>query len=323
MTEKKGWWERNWYWMLAVGCLTPILACGGCLGFFALFVKDKIENFGPYNDAVAIAVAHPVIVEELGEPIEAGFALQSNVQINNGEGSANLNIPLSGPRGSAHLRVVAIKSGGDWTFTKLKAHVDGLANLLGALEARRRPPRRVLFTSSTSVFHQRDGSWVDETSPTEPSHHRGRVMLEAEARLARSRLCGVGLRLGGIYGPGRTRLVDSVRAGRATWDPRGAQYTNRIHRDDAAAALAHLARLAEPAPLYLGVDDEPAAREAVLRWLAGRLGAPEPRAEPGAGALDAGKRCRNERLRKSGWAPGYPSYREGYAAMLEAAGPGD
>jgi hypothetical protein len=126
MTEKKSWWDRNWYWVLGGGCLIPILVCGGCFGVVTLFVKDKIENFGPYNEAVAVAVAHPVIVEELGEPIDAGFALQSNIQISNGEGTANLDIPLSGPRGSARLRVVATRSGGVWTFTKLEAHVDGL-----------------------------------------------------------------------------------------------------------------------------------------------------------------------------------------------------
>jgi nucleoside-diphosphate-sugar epimerase len=203
-----------------------------------------------------------------------------------------------------------------------RAYVDGLGNLLTALEARRRPPRRVLFTSSTSVFHQSDGSWVDEASPTEPGHHRGRVMLEAEARLTRSPLVGVALRLGGIYGPGRTRLLESVRAGRAAYDSRGPNYTNRIHRDDAASALVHLARLPQPVPLYLGVDDDPAEHAAVLGWLARRLGAPEPRAEAGSGPLDAGKRCRNGRLREGGWAPGFPSYRDGYAAMLEGPAAG-
>ena len=198
-----------------------------------------------------------------------------------------------------------------------RAYLDGLTNLLGALEARARPPRRVLFTSSTSAFHQSDGSWVDEASPTAPRDYRGRVMLDAEALLAGSPLAGVTLRLGGIYGPGRTRLLESVRAGRASYDPRGPRYTNRIHRDDAASALVHLARLPQPAPLYLGVDDDPAEHAAVLAWLARRLGAPEPRAEAGSGPLDAGKRCRNERLRNSAWAPAFPSYRDGYAAMLE------
>jgi len=70
------------------------------------------------------------------------------------------------------------------------------------------------------------------------------------------------------------------------------------------------------------VDDDPAERAAVLAWLAQRLGAPEPRAEVGSDPLDAGKRCRNERLRESGWSPEFPSYRDGYAAMLAGSAPG-
>ena len=78
----------------------------------------------------------------MGEPIEAGFALQSNVQISNGEGTADLNIPLSGPRGSARLRVVATRSGSVWTFTKLKAYIDGLDESIDLLatEAPGDPP---------------------------------------------------------------------------------------------------------------------------------------------------------------------------------------
>lgn len=196
------------------------------------------------------------------------------------------------------------------------AYVTGLANLLGVLESRARPPRRVLFTSSTSVYGQRAGEWVDETSQTEPPSHRGGIMLEAEARLAASPIASVVLRLGGIYGPGRTRLLESVHAGRATL-PRGVKrYTNRIHRDDAAGALRHLALLDEAPPLVLGVDDDPAERGEVLRWLAEALGAPEPaEVEPGPGAQDRGKRCRNALLRSTGYAFAYPTFREGYTAL--------
>jgi len=203
------------------------------------------------------------------------------------------------------------------------AYVTGLANLLDGLESRPRPPRRVLFTSSTSVYGQCAGEWVDEDSPTEPPNHRGRIMLEAEARLGASPIASVALRLGGIYGPGRTRLLESVRAGRATLARGVKRYTNRIHRDDAAGALRHLALLDEAPPLVLGVDDEPAERGEVLRWLADALAAPEPaEVEPDPGAApDAGKRCRNALLRSTGYALRYPTFREGYAALARQREP--
>ncbi len=206
------------------------------------------------------------------------------------------------------------------------AYVEALDRLLGVLEARGGPRPRVLFTSSTSVHHQRDGSAVDEDSPTQPEGHRGRIMLEAEARLARSPLETVALRLGGIYGPGRTRFIEAVRSGRARRTRGAPRYTNRIHRDDAAGALAHLAALPAPRPLYLGVDDDPAERDEVLSWLAARLGMPPPPdEEPGPGPHDAGKRCSNARLRASGYVFRYPDFRAGYGALIDASdasGPG-
>ena len=206
------------------------------------------------------------------------------------------------------------------------AYVDGLRNLLEALAAH--PPRRALFTSSTSVYVQSDGEWVDESSATEPAHFSGRRLLEGERALAASGVPAVVLRLGGIYGPGRTRLIDAVRSGRAAIRAGPPIYTNRIHRDDCAGALAHLAFLDSPEPLYVGVDAEPAREDEVLRWLAARLGAPAPReapaaeAEPRAGARRGGsnKRCRSARLVASGYRLRFPTFREGYEAVLRGMG---
>jgi nucleoside-diphosphate-sugar epimerase len=176
----------------------------------------------------------------------------------------------------------------------------------------------VFLLSSTSVFGQTKGEWVDETSPTTPLDFRGRRVLEAEALLAASDQASTIVRLGGIYGPQRVGLIEKVRSGRATF-PKGAiRYQNRIHRDDCAGALRHLMRLPAPEPLYLGVDCEPTDEASVLRWLAGALGAPEPRPVKDGGD-DGGrgnKRCRNDRLLASGYAFRYPTFREGYAALL-------
>lgn len=201
----------------------------------------------------------------------------------------------------------------------VRAYVEGLGNCLAALGA---APKHVFFTSSTIVYAQDDGSQVDESSPTEPAGFRGRRMLEAEAVLAASGLATTSLRLGGIYGPGRHRMVENVRAGRAVLRP-AARYGNRIHRDDAAGALAHAIELALgsralPA-LLLGVDDEPADEAVVLRWIAAQLGVSEPPIEAGPAAV-TGKRCSNARLRATGYRFRYPTFREGYAREITAPG---
>lgn len=201
-----------------------------------------------------------------------------------------------------------------------RAYVEGLENLLEVLEAWDRPPRRLLFTSSTGVYHQSDGSRVDEGSPTEPQRFSGRRVLEGEERCRASPIPSVSLRLGGIYGPGRTRLLDRVADGEAVCPEGEPVYTNRIHSQDAAGALAHLLELETPEEIYLGVDDEPAERCEVLRYLAGLLGVDPPRVVPPEEAdrrRGGSKRCSNRRLRESGYEFLYPTYREGYRELVE------
>ena len=134
MGESKSWWDRNWYWVVGGGCLVPILACGGCFGLSALFLKGKMDNFSPYKDAVAIATAHPDVIAELGEPIETGWLTQSQIQINNGQGSAGMYIPLTGPNGSATVRVKATKTDGVWSFDKLEVRLDDAGDVIDLLE---------------------------------------------------------------------------------------------------------------------------------------------------------------------------------------------
>jgi nucleoside-diphosphate-sugar epimerase len=202
------------------------------------------------------------------------------------------------------------------------AYVDGQRHLYEALARRGQRPRRVLFASSTAVYGQRDGEWLDESSPTEPVDFRGRRLLEAESLLAKTAFIpGISVRFGGIYGPRRSSLIESVRSGRAVVRVDAPHFTNRIHRDDCVGVLRHLMQLEAPEPLYLGVDGEPADEAAVLRWLAGALGAPEPRvvaaaAAPGARERRSSKRCRNDRLLASGYRFLYASFREGYGAIL-------
>ncbi|SEO60178.1 SDR family oxidoreductase [Aquisalimonas asiatica] len=199
------------------------------------------------------------------------------------------------------------------------AFVEGMRNLLAQLDAQAQSPRRIIMVTSTAVYGVTDGSWVDEDTPTEPDGFSGKRLLEAETLLRSSRHPAVILRFGGIYGPGRTRMLKKVRNG----DPVVAeppQYTNRIHRDDCVGALLHAFTLADPAPVYLGVDSTPCTQVELVDWLAERLGLPPcPRTEGSAGGVrSSNKRCRNQRLLDSGYRFLYPDYRSGYEAMLAA-----
>jgi nucleoside-diphosphate-sugar epimerase len=201
------------------------------------------------------------------------------------------------------------------------AYVDGLGHLLQALSMQGQPLQRVFLTSSTAVYAQSGGEWVDETSPTLPVHFTGARLLEGERLLLNGPSPATVLRLGGIYGPGRTGLINRVRQGAAVCLDGPPIYTNRIHRDDCAGVLYHLMTLPNPHSLYLGVDDDPADQCTVLRWLAAQLGVSPPRIEASADPgrrRRSNKRASNARLVASGYVFRYPSFREGYAALLAA-----
>jgi nucleoside-diphosphate-sugar epimerase len=194
-------------------------------------------------------------------------------------------------------------------------YVDGLRNLLAALEPQRDTLQRVIFASSSGVYGQEDGSWVDEDSDTSPPNFNGKRMVEAERVLRDSGCPGTSVRFGGIYGPGRARVIGHLLSGRALVYPGPPSYTNRTHREDCAGILAHVMALPTPAPVYVATDDDPVEFNTLMRWLAGRLGLPEP--ETAAVPREQNKRCRNTRLRESGYTFEYPSYREGYDEILQ------
>jgi nucleoside-diphosphate-sugar epimerase len=186
-------------------------------------------------------------------------------------------------------------------------YVDGMARALDALAE---PPERAVLVSSTAVHGSRDlPELEDETTPPAPGDGPGRMLVAAEEAFRARVPHGCVLRLSGLYGGSSTRLLDQVREGRVD-DPH--RWTNRIHRADAAAAVVHLLTMdAAPERLYLGTDDGPAQLGDVAAFLAERLGAPVP--PPADPARGHGKRLSNARLRSAGWAPTYPSYRDGYA----------
>ena len=200
------------------------------------------------------------------------------------------------------------------------AYVDGVRHLLAAL--RDRALKRWLHVSSTAVYAQVGGAWVDESSATLPEDFGGQRILQGERLLAASDVASTILRLSGIYGPRRTRLLDQVRRGEAIcYQP--PVYTNRIHVDDAVGALVHLAGVERPEKVYLGVDHEPVTDGRVKRWLAKRLGVDPPPDGPrpaGGRRARSNKRCSNHLLVASGYRFLHPDYRSGYGSLIDSAG---
>lgn len=198
------------------------------------------------------------------------------------------------------------------------AYVDGLKNTLSWLEQHGQRPKRLLFVSSSGVYAQKDGEWVDEASPALSTNYSGRIILDAERVALESGIAASAVRLTGIYGPGRERLMGQVRKGyRVAVEP--PLYGNRIHADDAAGLLAFLLEADRQGraldDCYIGVDNAPAPLAEVVDWLRERLGITEWAAE--ASVRRAGsKRCSNARAKALGWEPRYSSYREGYTAIL-------
>ncbi|MDF2867115.1 MAG: epimerase [Gammaproteobacteria bacterium] len=200
-----------------------------------------------------------------------------------------------------------------------QAYQTGLANLLNCLQEAKLQPKRIVFSSSTAVYAQMQEEWVDESSKTTPKDFNGKILLAAEQLLLQSNFASVVVRFGGIYGPGRERLIQQVASGKAKLSLNDG-YTNRIHVMDCAKVLLHLMRLESPETIYLAVDHEPVLKNEVMLWLASRLKTQLNQMEaihPQEQALRSNKRCSNQRLLASGYRFVYPSFREGYADLLQ------
>jgi len=197
-----------------------------------------------------------------------------------------------------------------------RAYVQTCRNLVDGLRAQSLKPRLVIFVSSSAVYAQMDGGWVDENSPTEPDGFSGKRLLEAESIIKNSGYTNTIVRFSGIYGPGRNRLIEQVRQGKAS---ASTHFTNRIHADDCARSLAHLIGLNRRGeqlwPTYLVTDSAPAPMLEVVSWLAEQIGMKDFLSDEATNER-GNKRCSNQRLLDSGFVLRYPTFKEGYATVL-------
>jgi nucleoside-diphosphate-sugar epimerase len=189
------------------------------------------------------------------------------------------------------------------------------------------PPQKFVYTSSTSVYGQTDGSVVTETSPVEPAAATARVLVAAEQRLlaaARTGFPAVVLRVAGIYGPGRGHAFRQFLQGEARVEGDGSRVLNMIHRDDVAGAIEAALQRGRAGNIYNAVDDEPVTQRAFFDWLAAGLKRPPPPPVP----ADAeswrkrgitNKRVSNGKLRgELEYEFKFPNFRAGYAPEIRA-----
>jgi len=180
------------------------------------------------------------------------------------------------------------------------------------------PHTTILFTSSTSVYAQTDGSWVSEASVADPTRETAKILRETEEFVLKHG--GIVARLAGIYGPNRSALLEKFLRGDAVTEDKEPRFINQVHRDDIATALFRLIDCRdelqarggnEARKIFNVVDDEPILQSDCYKWLAAKLdGAMPPICKSGELRKrgDSNKRVSNKKLRSLGWAPAYPTF---------------
>lgn len=213
-------------------------------------------------------------------------------------------------------------------------YLQGTKNLIHWLAGN--PPLKFLYTSSTGVYGQDDGSVVKEDHETAPATETGTILAETEQLLFKAardlKFPSIILRVAGIYGPSRNYQLRSFLDGRARIEGDGLRHLNMIHRDDVIGAIIAALNDGLPGEVYNAVDDEPVGQVHFLRWLSETLGMDMP---PRATSEEIAKKKRgitdkkvsNRRLKMElGYQFKYPTFRQGYSTeikRLEDAGSTD
>lgn len=204
---------------------------------------------------------------------------------------------------------------GGRTDAQYKAqYVDGLRNVL-VTQQNNVQLSYVMFVSSTRVYGQPTDALLDESMPAVPTDFGGERLRQAELLLDALDCDTTVLRLSGIYGPGRLRMIKLAQQPDA-W-PEHNHWSNRIHRDDAAAFIQHLLGLhlsgQSVAPCYIVTDSQPTKQYDVITWIATKMGIEPPRDVP---VLLGGKRLNNQKMLETGFKLQYADFKVGYQALL-------
>ncbi len=225
--------------------------------------------------------------------------------------------------------VNCVSSAGGGLAGYQKSYVEGQRSLLEWAQVAQ--PEVICYTSSTSVYPQSDGVWVDETASTEPSTETSALLLEAEQMLLNSKFYhgkAFVMRLAGIYGPGRHYLIDQIKGGEEVIPGEGRHHLNLIHRDDAVSGI--MAVLESYPNLASGIynlcDGEPYIQLEIVRWVAASLSVNCPSFDPEMktarmlrrkGRSPDRKISNKKLIETTSWRAKFPNFKAGYKAFLE------
>ena len=191
--------------------------------------------------------------------------------------------------------------------------VEGAQNLLRSF-----PNSHLILTSSTSVYHQTDGSDVDELSTTSPIRETSQLLLEAEQIVLESK--GTVARLAGLYGPGRSVVLRKFLDSSATIEESGQRILNQIHVQDAALATLHLANQ-KLSGIFNVTDDHPSSQLKCYQELANYFDKPLPptgKKNTSRKRAWTHKRVLNRKIRETGWEPIFPRYFDAFDSLTSA-----
>ncbi len=278
----------------------------GC-GYLGQRVARRWQSEGHRVVAVTRSIVHAAEFAELGwEPIVADILNQSTLPTFSGIDDVLFAVGFESQQNGPSIHEVFVK---------------GLENVLGCLPTR---IRRFIYISSTGVYSQNQGEWVDEDSVCEPIRSGGIACLEAERLLSGHSIAPqvIVLRLAGLYGPGRIPRAADIQAGRAIAAPANG-YLNLIHVDDATEVVAQICKAIVPPTLLTVSDGHPVLRREYLSEMARILRAPMPTfttpssLSPASLRAATDKRVSNRRLiERLQIRLKYPTYRHGLSEIL-------
>ena len=130
---RPSWWSRNWKWFLPVGCLLPMLICGGIIAAIVFGVMGALKSAEPYVKSIEMVQNDPAAQAALGSPINAGFTISGEISVSNGDGDCDISYPVTGPNGTGTVAVEATRVAGVWSYDLVTLTIDATGEQIDLL----------------------------------------------------------------------------------------------------------------------------------------------------------------------------------------------